>query len=480
MLMGTGSDVGKSVLTAGLCRAFTRKGLSVAPFKPQNMSNNAAVTADGGEIGRAQALQALACRRPLSVHMNPVLLKPQGADGSQIIVQGKIFGQAKARGYQAIKPTLLPRVIDSFNRLRGDADLVLIEGAGSAAEVNLRTNDIANMGFAEAVDAPVVIVGDIDRGGVIASVVGIKHVLEAADVARIKGFIINKMRGDASLFADGMAFIAERTGWAKLGLVSFFEGANALPSEDSLGLGTGKRRPRARLKIAVLAYPRISNFDDLDPLIDEDDVDVAFIRPGEDVLHTFDVIVLPGSKATIDDLAALRQSGWDKALLVHVARGGQVIGLCGGYQMLGQRISDPDGMEGPVQSVEGLGLLAIETVLSGEKTLIETQGYSAPFDCPVAGYEMHVGRTTGADTSRPFAMLGQTADGAMNGDGRVFGTYLHGVFSAPTFRRQWLGRFGVTSNGHDHRQIVDAALDSLADHLEDHLDMAALAKIAGL
>jgi adenosylcobyric acid synthase len=348
MLQGTGSDVGKSLLVAGLARAFTRRGLRVKPFKPQNMSNNAAVTAEGGEIGRAQALQARAARVEPSVHMNPVLLKPQSETGSQVVVQGKVVGNAKGREYQAMKPGLLKAVLESFGHLAREADLVLVEGAGSASEVNLRAADIANMGFARAAGVPVVLIGDIDRGGVIASLVGTKAVIAAEDAAMIRGFIINKFRGDPSLFSDGMATIARLTGWQPLGLVPFFEAAGRLPAEDALGLPISRHRDKSdRSLIVVLAYPRISNFDDFDPLRLESGVELTFIKPGEPIPGDAALVILPGSKATIADLAALRQTGWDIDLNAHVRRGGHVLGICGGYQMLGTQISDPDGIEGP-------------------------------------------------------------------------------------------------------------------------------------
>ena len=353
MLQGTGSSVGKSLLVAGLARACLRRGLQVRPFKPQNMSNNAAVTAEGGEIGRAQALQARAAGVAPSVHMNPVLLKPQSETGSQIVVQGRVVGQAKARAYQAMKPGLLPRVLESFALLRAEADIVLVEGAGSASEVNLRQGDIANMGFARAADVPVVVVGDIDRGGVIASLVGTHAVLEPADEAMVAGFIVNRMRGDASLFADGMAVIAARTGWVPLGLVPFFPDARRLPAEDAMELA-GRRRPGAALRVAVLVLPWIANFDDLDPLAAESDVDLILVRPGAP-LPVCDLVILPGSKATIADLAALRDAGWEGDLVAHRRRGGRVLGICGGYQMLGNRVADPDGVEGPPATVPGAG-----------------------------------------------------------------------------------------------------------------------------
>jgi len=356
MLQGTGSDVGKSLLVAGLARALVQRGLRVRPFKPQNMSNNAAVTADGGEIGRAQALQARAARVPPSVHMNPVLLKPQSMIGSQIVVQGQVVGQASAAAYQDWKPRLMAAVLDSYAKLRAEADIVLVEGAGSASEINLRANDIANMGFARAAGVPVAVVGDIDRGGVIASLVGTKAVIDPADAALVVGFIVNRFRGDPALFADGMRFIAAHTGWAPLGLVPFLPDAARLPAEDALALAQAPpRRPDARLRIAVPVLPRIANFDDIDPLAAEPAVELVRVEPGGVLPGDAGLVILPGSKSTIADLAALRAAGFDIDIAAHVRRGGTVLGLCGGYQMLGTRIADPDGVEGPPGSVPGLG-----------------------------------------------------------------------------------------------------------------------------
>jgi adenosylcobyric acid synthase len=476
MIQGTGSDVGKSLLVAGLARAFARRGLRVRPFKPQNMSNNAAVTADGGEIGRAQALQARAAGVPPSVHMNPVLLKPQSDVGSQVVVQGKVIGNAKAREYQAMKPRLLGAVLDSFGRLAAEADLVLVEGAGSASEVNLRAADIANMGFARAANVPVVLVGDIDRGGVIASLVGTKAVIDPADAATIAGFIVNRFRGDPALFADGMKQIADRTGWPALGLVPFFADAHRLPAEDALGL-PGAGNEGGAVKIAVLAYPRIANFDDFDPLRQEPGVDVVFVRPGEAIPGDARLVILPGSKATIADLAALRDAGWDIDLRAHLRRGGHVLGICGGYQMLGRTVADPAGIEGPPSRVEGLGLLDIETVLGGDKVLVEVTGRTAAEGVPFKGYEMHIGRTTG-NAVPLLALDGGTTDGAVDAGGRIAGCYIHGLLADDRQRRHWLARLGAASSGLDYEAGIDATLDRLADHLEKHVDCAKLLELA--
>lgn len=478
MFQGTGSDVGKSLVVAGLARAFTLRGLSVMPFKPQNMSNNAAVTDDGGEIGRAQALQARAAGVPLSVHMNPVLLKPQSEIGSQVVVQGRVEGNAKASEYQHLKPRLLSRVLESFEILRAKADLVLVEGAGSASEINLRQNDIANMGFARAADVPVILIGDIDRGGVIASLAGTKLVIDADDAAMIRGFIVNRFRGDPALFAEGMDLIGRFTGWQSIGLLPHFADAALLPAEDALGLSQSfARKPDAKIRIAVPILPHISNFDDLDPLEAEPDVELIRVRRGEAIPGDCDLVLLVGSKATISDLAALREAGFGVDIAAHHRRGGRVLGLCGGYQMLGKRLSDPEGTEGPPGSVEGLGLLDVETVLSGAKRLEAVSGTS--FDgISFAGYEMHIGRTSGADCARPFSTIGGHAEGASSADGRVIGTYVHGLFSDDRQRSAWLTRLGGSSSGLDYEANVDAILDRLAAHMERHLDLTGLLRLA--
>jgi len=479
MFQGTGSDVGKSLIVAGLARAFTLRGLNVRPFKPQNMSNNAAVAADGGEIGRAQALQARAARTPPSVHMNPVLLKPQSEIGAQIVVQGRVHGSAKAAAYQHMKRDLLPYVLDSFARMRGDADLVLVEGAGSAAEVNLRNNDIANMGFAQAADVPVVLIGDIDRGGVIASLVGTKAVIAPEDAALIGGFIVNKFRGDAALFAAGMERISQLTGWPALGLVPYFAAARLLPAEDALALEQSRPlKSQSRLRIAVPILPHIANFDDLDPLDAEPAVDVVRVRPGAALPGDADLIVLPGSKATIADLTALRAAGFDIDIAAHRRRGGMVLGLCGGYQMLGGAIADPEGVEGPPGKIEGLGLMDVVTTLSGEKRLEPVRGSTAD-GAPFSGYEMHMGVTDGPDRARPFARLADgSPEGAISADGRVLGTYVHGLFADDRQRAAWLARFAAGATNIAYDALVEQTLDALAAHLAAHLDLDRLLKLA--
>jgi adenosylcobyric acid synthase len=479
MLQGTGSDVGKSLIVAGLARAFDDRGLKVRPFKPQNMSNNAAVTGDGGEIGRAQALQARAARTPPSVHMNPILLKPQSEIGAQVVVRGRVRGAAKAAAYQQMKAELMPLVLDSFARLKAEADIVLVEGAGSASEVNLRANDVANMGFARATDTPVVLIGDIDRGGVIASLVGTKAVIDSADAALIRGFLVNKFRGDPALFAGAMATIAQATGWEALGLIPFFPDARLLPAEDALALDRAPPlKPNARIRIAVPILPHIANFDDLDPLDAEPAVDLVRVRAGAALPGDADLVILPGSKATIADLAALRAAGFHIDIAAHRRRGGAVVGVCGGYQMLGRTISDPAGIEGLAGTAEGLGLLEVETVLGGDKRLEPVHGETSD-GAPFAGYEMHIGFSQGPDCARPFARLTDgSPEGAVSADGRVIGTYIHGLFADDRQRAAWLARLGAGPSAVAHDPLIDQVLDRLAAHIAAHVELDRLLSLS--
>ncbi|SPJ23412.1 cobyric acid synthase [Palleronia abyssalis] len=471
MIQGTGSNVGKSMLVAGLCRAALRRGLTVAPFKPQNMSNNAAVTADRGEIGRAQALQARACGLAPVTDMNPVLLKPETDIGAQVIVQGRRLTTVKARDYAKLKPQLLGHVLDSFGRLKAAHDLVLVEGAGSPAEVNLRSGDIANMGFARAADVPVILAGDIDRGGVIAQIVGTKAVLDPEDARQIAGFLINRFRGDPSLFDDGYRMIEAQTGWRGFGVCPWFPDAWRLPAEDALDIRTDRRAEG--LHIVCLRLSRIANFDDLDPLAQEPGVRLTMLGPGEALPGDTDVVILPGSKSTRGDLAFLRAQGWDVDLAAHVRRGGHVLGICGGYQMLGRVISDPDGVEGAPGEDPGLGLLDIATVMSADKRLTEVQGTHCATGLPFDGYEIHMGRSEGADRARPFATVDDQPEGAVSADGRVAGSYLHGMFTDDAFRGAWLAGFGVASDV-SYGAGIETVLDGLADHLDAHLDVDGL------
>ena len=476
MLQGAGSNVGKSLLVAGLCRAATRRGLSVAPFKPQNMSNNAAVTADGGEIGRAQALQALACGLEPVTDMNPVLLKPETDLGAQVIVQGRRVGTLRAHDYAARKPALLGPVLESFARLGAAHDLVIVEGAGSPAEVNLRAGDIANMGFARAAGVPVVLAGDIDRGGVIAQIVGTQAVLDSADAAMIRGFLINKFRGDPRLFDDGYRLIAGRTGWRGFGVLPWFAEAGRLPAEDALDFASSRRE--GGVKVVCLALSRIANFDDLDPLAAEPGVDLVMLPPGEPIPGDARLVILPGTKSTRGDLDFLRAQGWDIDLIAHHRRGGHVLGICGGYQMLGRSVADPEGIEGQAGETAGLGLLDIATVMTGDKRLTRTTAVHEASGLPVEGYEIHIGRSEGPDRARPFARIEGEPEGAVSACGRVTGSYLHGIFAADAFRAAFLARLGIAAGGFDHRASVEATLDRLADHMEAHLDVAGLLALA--
>lgn len=481
MILGTGSDVGKSMIVAGLARAFTNRGLSVAPFKPQNMSNNAAVTVDGGEIGRAQALQALAARQPASVHMNPILLKPESTTGAQVIVQGKRATTMKARDFFNQRNRFMEPIRESFGVLLAKHDLVLVEGAGSPAEVNLRDGDLANMGFAAAENILCLLVADIHRGGVIASVVGTFAVLDPEDRKRIKGFIINKFHGDPTLFDEGLEFLEEQTGVSCLGVVPHFAQAANLPAEDALTLEQmlPANDAAGSLNIAVLRLPRIANFDDIDPLRLTPGVTVHFVSRGEAIPASTDLVIIPGSKSTIADLAALKQEGWDIDVKAHVRRGGRVLGLCGGYQMLGRSVSDPDGIEGPAATVEGLGLLDVETTLTADKSLNRVAAVHSESGTPIEGYEIHLGRTVGADCARPFARVGDRLDGATSESGLVAGSYIHGCFADDRFRQAFLAGFRHKKSGAiAYAKIVETTLDQLAQHLETHVDLDAILAIA--
>ena len=473
MIQGTGSDVGKSLIVAGLGRAFTRRGLKVWPFKPQNMSNNAAVTADGGEIGRAQALQARACGVAPSVDMNPVLLKPQAGGSVQVILCGRVHETASAREYRVLAPSLLPAVLGAFARVAADAELVLVEGAGSPAEINLRPGDIANMGFAEAADVPVALVGDIDRGGVIAQLVGTHALLSAGERARLAGYIVNKFRGDPRLFDGGITAIGARTGLACFGVVPWFTQAHLLPAEDSMALSEPARRRATGngVKVAVPLLPHIANFDDLDPLRAEPEIELVFVRPGMPLPGDAALVILPGSKATLADLAALRREGWDIDIAAHRRRGGHVLGICGGYQMLGRSVADPSGREGAPGTAPGLGLLDIATMLGERKHLGLVDGSDIASGAPVSGYEIHLGETSGNGLARPMLRLHGRPDGAVSTDERVAGCYLHGLFASDDFRRAFLARLGAAPSGLAYEASIDATLDRLADHLEASLDL---------
>lgn len=476
MIQGAGSNVGKSMIVAGICRAAVRRGMTVRPFKPQNMSNNAAVTSDGGEIGRAQALQALACKVPAITDMNPVLLKPETETGAQVIVQGKRLATVKARDYATLKTTLMTAVMESFERLGRCVDLVVVEGAGSPAEINLRDGDIANMGFAEAADVPVVLIGDIDRGGVIAQIVGTNVILPDDDRNRIKGFAINKFRGDVSLFDGGLSEIVAHTNWINLGIIPWFAKASMLPAEDSADIVRTSKT--TGFKIVIPQLSRIANFDDLDPLGMDPNVCVQMIPAGQPLPLDADLILIPGSKSTTGDLAFFRAQGWDIDLAAHVRRGGHVLGICGGYQMLGAKIHDPDGIEGVSGSYEGLAYLDVETTMYPEKRLAKVSGTYTPTGDAVTGYEIHIGDTTGPDCARAWLKINGTPEGAASSNGRIQGCYIHGIFTADAFRAAYLAKLGAAAKIFNYDAEIDQTLDALADHIETHLDLDQLLALA--
>ena len=475
MIQGTGSDVGKSVIVAGLCRAALKLGVSVAPFKPQNMSNNAAACESGGEIGRAQALQARAAGLEPETDFNPVLLKPQTDRTAQIIVHGKAQTTIVAADYMATRDSLLGAVMESFGRLTQNYDLVLVEGAGSPAEINLRQRDIANMGFARKAGVPVCLVGDIDKGGVIASLVGTKTVIDPHDAAMITGFVVNKFRGDPDLFTDGVRDIEARTGWPCYGVVPWLPVLTRLPAEDAVTLSRPDSRQNGAIKIAAPMLSRMANFDDADPLRLEPNVDFQWVSPGQAIPRDADVIIVFGTKSTLGDLDFLTSQGWDHDIIAHARAGGRVLGLCGGYQMLGHAVSDPHGVDGPSGTRQGLRLLDIETHMTDGKTVRPIQGHCALSNTPIAGYEIHNGETFGQDTDRPMVHLASGADGARSHDGRIEGTYVHGLFTDDAFRAEWLSRIGKqTPSTLNYDASINEALDQLADALEDALDIDAL------
>lgn len=475
MLQGTGSDVGKSVLVAGLCRVFRNRGRRVLPFKPQNMSNNAAATSTGGEIGRAQWLQAVAAGVEPSVDMNPVLIKPEADMGAQLVVLGKKTGAIDSGYYQTRKQDLLNTVQDSFASLCSDADLVLVEGAGSPAEVNLRAGDIANMGFALPTRTPVVLVGDINRGGVIAAIAGTHALLPAEERALVRGTIINQFRGDVSLFEGGLEILEQKTGWPSFGVVPFLREIRELPAEDAVVLERQKLTKADGLFVAVPMLPRIANFDDLDPLQADPDITVTFCPPGTPLPQEADLIILPGSKATIADLQFLKAEGWATDVLAHARAGKPVFGLCGGYQMLGHMVHDPDGVEGKQASEPGLGLLDVETVLSHTKTVGHVNGRCPSLGVAVNGYEIHAGETALGEEATTFIDVDGRPVGAVVSGGRVVGTYLHSLFHASDFREAYLSRVCKLAGARiDHHEQIDATLDKVAEALEKCLDIDGL------
>ncbi len=471
MVQGTTSDAGKSTLVAGLCRVLARRGVRVVPFKPQNMALNSAVTADGGEIGRAQALQAQAAGVPPHSDMNPVLLKPSSDTGAQIIIHGKVCLDMDARTYHEYKPRAMAAVLQSYRRLQAQYDCVLVEGAGSPAEVNLRERDIANMGFAEAVDCPVVLVADIDRGGVFAHFVGTLACLSASEQARIHGFVINRFRGDMGLLAPGLAWLQQKTGKPAFGVLPYLHGLH-LDAEDAIKTEQGEKTQGERLRVIAPVFPRISNHTDFDPLRAHPQVEFSFVGPGMRKPRA-DLIVLPGSKSVQADLDWLRQEGWGPEISRHLRYGGKLLGLCGGMQMLGTMLHDPHGLEGAPGSRPGLGLLDYETTVGPDKQLRQVHGHLRESGARVSGYEIHMGVSAGPALARPAIQFDDgRPDGALSADGQVFSTYLHGLFEAPQACTALLAWAGLSRPVPvDYAALREAGIDRLADALEEHVQI---------
>ena len=483
MVQGTTSDAGKSTLVAALCRWLVRQNVRVVPFKPQNMALNSAVTAEGGEIGRAQAVQAQAARLAPHTDMNPVLLKPNSDTGAQVIIHGHAIGNMHALEYHAYKSTARAAVLESHQRLGNQYQVIVVEGAGSPAEINLRANDIANMGFAEAVDCPVILLGDIDKGGVFAHLVGTLELLSASEQARVAGFVINRFRGDLALLQPGLDWLEQRTGKPVIGVLPYLHGLH-LEAEDAVP--SSSTRPRAgasdvnKLRVIVPRLPHISNHTDFDPLRLHPQIELDFIALG-DPIPAADLIIIPGSKSVRGDLDSLRKAGWEAALLRHLRYGGKLIGICGGLQMLGQFIHDPLGLEGEFGSSIGLGLLELSTTLEAEKQLCNVAGTLMLENAPVAGYEIHAGVSTGQALQHPALQLEHCADGAMSEDGQILATYVHGLFESPQATGallRWAGLGEVRS--YDYHARREADIDRLADTVEQYLDKTHLRKLFSL
>lgn len=476
MVQGCTSDAGKSTLVTALCRWLHRRGVAVAPFKPQNMALNAAVSVDGGEIGRAQAVQAQAAGVPPHSDFNPVLLKPDSDTGAQVIVHGRALARMDAAGYHDYKAVAREAVLASHARLVGQYDAVVVEGAGSPAEINLRANDIANMGYAEAVDCPVLLVADIDRGGVFAHLVGTLELLSGSERARVTGFVINRFRGDLALLEPGLDWLEQKTGKPVVGVLPYLHGLK-LAAEDALPRER-VTKPQAALRVAVPALPRIGNHTDFDSLRAHPQVQLDFIGPGQ-TMPPCDLIILPGSKATRADLAWLREQGWDAAIARHLRYGGKLIGICGGLQMLGTAIHDPEGVEGAPGSSAGLGWLDLETTLAPTKQLRRVQGRLMLDDAPVEGYEIHCGESRGPALAQPSGVLdGGRPDGALSADGRVLGSYLHGLLDTPQALAAVLHWAGLEqAEPLDLDALQEAAIERLADAVQAHLDTALLERL---
>ena len=482
MIQGTTSDAGKSTLMAGLCRVLYRSGVKVAPFKPQNMALNSAVTEDGGEIGRAQAVQAQACGLAPHTDFNPVLLKPNSDTGCQVIIQGKVVCNLEATGYHAYKPTAMRAVLDSYQRLGTQYDCLVVEGAGSPAEINLREGDIANMGFAEAVDCPVILIADIDRGGVFAHIVGTLALLSESERKRVVGFVINRFRGDIALLQSGLDWLEAETGKPVIGVLPFLhdlhiEAEDAVPVNQRAsekGIGEAKNE---RLKVIVPVLPHISNHTDFDALRLHPQVDFQFVKMNDAIPYA-DLIILPGSKNVRSDLEQLRHFGWEQALTKHLRYGGKVIGICGGFQMLGTQLHDPNAIEGTAGSSAGLAWLDMQTTLATEKVLAQVSGKLSFINASVTGYEIHMGVSTGEALSRPALILEEKPEGAISADNQIAGTYLHGLFDHAESCAAWLKWAGLAQVDakFDYEQVREAGLERLADCLEQYLDWAKLNK----
>ncbi|HDZ57443.1 MAG TPA: cobyric acid synthase [Pseudomonas xinjiangensis] len=476
MIQGTTSDAGKSTLVTALCRWLVRRGVQVAPFKPQNMALNSAVTVDAGEIGRAQAVQAEAAGLAPHTDMNPVLLKPNTDTGAQVIIHGHAVGCMDAVAYHAYKPVAMEAVIASHRRLADAYQVVLVEGAGSPAEINLRDGDIANMGFAEAVDCPVLLIADIDKGGVLAHLVGTLELLSPSEQARIKGFVINRFRGDIALLQPGIDWLEQRTAKPVLGVLPYVHDLH-IEAEDAVNARQQSKAVDA-LKVVVPLLPRISNHTDFDPLRLHPQVDLRFVRVGQ-AIPPADLIILPGSKSVRADLAFLRQQGWDEAITRHLRYGGKLLGICGGLQMLGKRVDDPLGLEGHPGSSEGLGLLDFATTLEARKQLANVKGTLVHGQAQVTGYEIHAGVSTGPALAHPFAVLDHgRADGAISLDQQIAGTYLHGLFESAAASEALLRWAGLSEvQGFDYAALRARDIDRLADLVENHLDVNKLLQI---
>jgi adenosylcobyric acid synthase len=476
MIQGTTSDAGKSTLVTGLCRLLARRGVKVAPFKPQNMALNSAVTIDGGEIGRAQAVQAQACLLDAHTDMNPVLLKPNSDTGAQVIIHGKAIGAMNARSYHDYKTVAMNAVLKSYRRLCAQYDVIIVEGAGSPAEINLRDRDIANMGFAEAVDCPVLLIADIDRGGVFAHLVGTLQLLSASEQQRVKGFVINRFRGDIGLLQPGLDWLEQHTQKKVFGVLPYLTDWH-LEAEDAIAQQQTLAHEKSLLRVAVPVFPRISNHTDFDALRLHPQIDLQMIAQNHPI-PACDLIILPGSKNVRGDLNKMRQFGWDKQLAKHLRYGGKVIGICGGFQMLGQSIADPYGVEGTPGTSDGLGYLDIETTLEAEKQLRRVEGCLAIKNAKVSGYEIHAGVTRGAGLEKPLAYLADRADGSISTDNQIIGTYLHGIFDETTARDtllQWAGlNEAVTFEYHAKRE---ADIERLAECVVDNIDIASLEEL---